>query len=162
MTINRRVSRCLIGMLGATLAFTATAAAQQPASFGPTLEGAWNVTVAFDQQALPPCAPAGTVFTVTGPGTGTVIAESCYASEGAGYGSWVRTAWNRFAVTFVGNSFGPDGTVVTTYKVRARLKLGPSGDALAGPFTTEFFDLGGNLLGSVTGTLSGVRIIVQP
>jgi hypothetical protein len=158
MTI-RLTSRCFVAFV-AVLALT-TAAAAQPASFGQTLEGAWNVAVVFDQPGLPPCAPAGTVFTATAPGTGTVIAESCYASEGAGYGSWIRTAWNRYATTFIGNSFGPDGTVAGTYKVRARMRLGPA-DTFNGPFTTEFYDLGGTLLGSVTGTVSGVRIVVQP
>jgi hypothetical protein len=158
MTIRRRTFRCLT--TAALLAF-ATARAQSPVS-GQTIEGAWNVTVVFDQQGLPPCASAGTVFTAVSPGRGTMIAESCYASEGAGYGSWVRTANNRFASTFIGNSFGPDGTVVSTYKVRAWASLGPSGDTLTGTFTTEFFDLESNLLGTVTGTISAARIVVEP
>ena len=158
MTISRRTFRCLT--IGAMLALT-TATAQSTDS-GQTLEGAWNATLVFDQQGLPPCAPAGGVFTAVRPGMGTVIAESCYASEGAGYGSWVRTANNRFAATFIGNSFGPDGTVVATYKVRAWVSIGPTGDAFTGPFTTEFFDLAGNLLGTVTGTVSAARIVVEP
>ena len=84
------------------------------------------------------------------------------AREGAGYGSWVRTANNRFASTFIGNSFGPDGTVAATYKVRASASLGPTGNTFTGPFTTEFFDLAGNLLGTVTGTVSAVRIVIEP
>src|SRR5262245_46319308 len=81
------------------------------------------------------CAPAGAAFTAITPGRGSVIAESCYASEGAGYGSWAHTANNRFAATFIGNSFGPAGTVAATYKVRASVVLGPSGDTFSGPFT---------------------------
>jgi hypothetical protein len=157
MTNTSRIFR--YATIGAMLAVTSPATAH---STGSTLEGAWNVTVVFDQQGLPPCAPAGTVFAAVSPGRGTLIAESCYASEGAGYGSWVRTANNRFAATFIGNSFGPDGTVATTYKVRARVELGPTGDAFNGPFTTEFFDLAGTLLGTVTGTVSGLRIAVEP
>jgi hypothetical protein len=159
MTIGTRTSRWLT--IAAMLAFTSTATAQSTIS-GQTLAGAWNATVVFDQQGLPPCAPAGGVFTAVSPGRGTVIVESCYASEGAGYGSWVRTAKNRFAATFIGNSFGPDGTVASTYKVRAWVSLGPTGDAFTGPFTTQFFDLAGNLLGTVTGTVSAVRIVVEP
>jgi hypothetical protein len=158
MTISRRTSRCL--MIGAMLAFTAATA--QSTNSDHTLEGAWNAALVFDQQGLPPCAPAGGVFTAIRPGMGTVIAESCYASEGAGYGSWVRTANNRFAATFIGNSFGPDGTVAATYKVRAWVSLGPTGETFAGPFTTEFFDLAGNVLGRVTGTVSAARIVVEP
>jgi hypothetical protein len=156
--ISRRTSRCLA--IGATLALT-TATAQSTVS-DQTLEGAWNASLVFDQQGLPSCAPAGGVFNAVRPGMGTVIAESCYASEGAGYGSWVRTANNRFAATFIGNSFGPDGTVAATYKVRASVSLGPTGDTFAGPFTTEFFDLAGHVLGTVTGTVSAARIVVEP
>jgi hypothetical protein len=159
MTISGRSLRLLT--IAAILTFSSTATARSAVS-GETLEGAWNVTVTFDQPGLPPCAPAGAVFTAISPGRGTVIAESCYASEGAGYGSWVRRANNRFRATFIGNSFGPDGTVVSTYKVRARVSLGASGDTFTGPFTTEFFDLSGNLLGAVTGTVSGARIVVEP
>jgi hypothetical protein len=159
MTISRRSLRCLT--IAAILTFTSTATARSAVS-GQTLEGAWNVAVVFAQPGLPPCAPAGAVFTAVSPGRGTVIAESCYASEGAGYGSWVRRTNNRFAATFIGNSFGPDGTVVSTYKVRARVSLGPTGDTFTGPFTTEFFDLAGNLLGTVTGTVSADRIVVEP
>jgi hypothetical protein len=159
MKCRSRTFRCLA--IGAVLALTSTANAQSAAS-GRTVEGAWNVTVVFDQQGPPPCAPAGAVFTAITPGRGSVIAESCYASEGAGYGSWVHTANNRFVAAFIGNSFGPDGTVGATYKVRAWVVLGPSGETFSGPFTTEFFDLAGNLLGIVTGTVSAARIVVEP
>ena len=159
MATSRRILHSLT--ITAMLAFISPAMAQTTTS-GQTLEGAWNVTVVFDQQGLPPCAPAGAVFTAIGAGKGTVIAESCYATEGAGYGSWVRTANDQFASTFIGNSFGPDGTVAATYKVRTWVSLGPSRNAFTGPFTTEFFDLAGNLLGTVTGTVSAVRIVVEP
>jgi len=159
MSATSRRFCCLA--IAAWLALISTPTAQSMASER-TLEGTWNVSVVFGQQGLPPCAPAGAVFTTTTPGKGTVIAESCYASEGAGYGSWARTANNEFAATFIGNSFGPDGTVATTYKVRARVALGPSRDTFSGPFTTDFFDLVGNLLGTVTGTVTAARIVVEP
>jgi hypothetical protein len=159
MMIRSRTFRCFA--IATMLALTSTAAAQSTSS-SRTLEGAWNVTVVFDQQGLPRCAPAGAAFTAITPGRGTVIAESCYASEGAGYGSWARTANNEFASTFIGNSFGPDGTVAATYKVRATVALDPSGDTFSGPFTTDFFDLVGNLLGTVTGTVSAARSVVEP
>ena len=159
MIIRSRTS-CWLA-IGAMFAFTATAIAQSSHS-GQTLEGAWNVTVVFDQPGLPPCAPAGSVFTAVAPGRGTVIAESCYASEGAGYGSWARTAPNQFAATFIGNSFGAGGTVASTYKVRAWVSLDSTGNGFSGPFITEFLDLAGNLQGTVTGTVTAARIGVEP
>ena len=65
MTISKRTSRCFT--IGAMLAFTTTAMAQSTSS-GQTLEGVWNATLVFDQQGLPPCAPAGTVITAVSPG----------------------------------------------------------------------------------------------
>ena len=94
MMIRTRTFCCFA--IATMLALTSTAAAQSP-PLSRTLEGAWTVTVVFDQQGLLPCAPAGALFTTITPGRGTVIAESCYASEGAGYGSWARTASNEFA-----------------------------------------------------------------
>jgi hypothetical protein len=160
MTTTKRLSLLLI--LAATLALAVIAAAQSISSVQ-SLDGAWNVSVQFADPGFPPCAPAGTVATSAGPGYGTLIAESCYASEGAGYGSWVRTGPNQFSTTFIGNSFDPSGIVASTYKVRAHVSLGPTRNTFSGPFTTEFFDLNGNPLGSpVGGTVSGVRIEAEP
>ena len=149
-------------VLVAALAFSLIASAQSVSSTQ-TLEGAWNVSVQFADPG-PPCAPAGIVVTSIGPGYGTVIAESCYASEGAGYGSWLRTGPNQFSITFIGNSFDDStGLVASTYKVQARVSLGPTKNTFSGPFTTTFFDLNGTPLGPpVTGTVSGVRIEVEP
>ena len=159
MTIGKAISTSLA--VAVILAFSITAMTQAAVQEH-TLEGAWNVTIAFQDPALPKCAPAGAVVTAVSPGSGTLIAESCYASEGAGYGAWIRTAHNQFAITFLGNSFGPTGTVVSTYKVRASVSLGPTANSFAGPFKTEAFDLAGNSLGTATGRVSGVRIVAKP
>ena len=159
MIMGRRIFQYIT--IAAMLATSATAAAQSSAS-GQTLEGAWNVAVAFNEPGLPPCAPAPSVVTTTSPGRGTVIADSCYASESAGYGSWVRAGNNQFAIAFVGNSFGSDGTVGSTYKVRAWVSLTTTQNSFVGPFTTEIFDLGGNLLATFTGTVTATRIVVEP
>jgi hypothetical protein len=142
----------------AALALNMTAAQSEQ-----SLEGAWNVSVHFADPGFPPCAPAGALITAATGNQGSIIAESCFASEGAGYGSWIRTAPNRFSATFVGNSFGPSGLVESTYKVRAWVSPGPSNDMFSGPFRTEFFDLSGNAIGSpVEGTVSAVRIQAEP
>ena len=91
-----------------------------------------------------------------------MIADSCYASESAGYGVWARTGNNQFAITFIGNSFGADGLVASTYKVRANVSLGPTLNTFSGRFTTEIFDLGNNLIATFTGTVTGVRVVAEP
>src|SRR5262245_26210108 len=157
MTISKRMSRYL---MIAVILTTSAAAAQSPNSG--QLDGAWNVTIVFDQPGLPPCAPAPAVAIATSATRGTMIAESCYASEGAGHGAWARTGNNQFSITFVGNSFAPDGTVAASYKVRATVSLGPTGDTFAGPFQTQILDLTGNVLDTFTGVVKGVRIVVEP
>jgi hypothetical protein len=159
MTISRRIPYYLT--IAAMLVSSLTAMAQSPVS-GQALEGAWNVALVFNQPGLPPCAPAPSAAWATGPGRGIVIADSCYASESAGYGSWVRTGNNQFAITFVGNSFGPDGTVSSTYKVRAWVSLNSTQNSFTGPFRTEIFDLAGNLLATFTGTATGTPVVVEP
>lgn len=159
MTITRRDALC---MLIAPILITCLAAmAQSPDSNG-ALEGAWNVAVAFDRPGLPACAPAPSVAISTAPGRGLVIADSCYASEGVGYGVWERTGHNRFAITFKGNSFGPDGTVAASYKVRATVSLDPSTNTFGGPFETQIFDLSNNILDTLTGRVSAVRVSSEP
>ena len=96
MTIGRRISHY---MTIAVMLVSSTSAMAQSAVFGQSLEGAWNAALVFNETGLPPCAPAPFVSMATAPGRGIVIADSCYASEGAGYGTWVRTGNN------------PDGTI---------------------------------------------------
>jgi hypothetical protein len=145
----------------AILIATMTAAAQSP-NASRALEGAWNVSIVFDQSGLPPCAPAPTIVIATAPNWGTIIADSCYASESAGYGVWVRTGHNQFAITFRGNSFNAAGTVETSYEVRATVSLGNSNNVFAGPFQTRIFDLGGNVIQTFTGSVNGLRIGITP
>jgi hypothetical protein len=156
--MNKR--KVLYVMVAAILAACMGLMAQSPNS-GLTLEGAWNVSLAFDQSGLPPCAPcapAPTVATASAPGRGTLIADSCWASEGAGYGVWAGTGGNQFGITFMGNSFGPLGTVTSSYRVRAMVSLDTLSNAFQGPFETQIFDLQGNVLATLTGRVSAVRI----
>ena len=159
MTISKRKSVYLL--IAAILIGGIAVGAQSPNS-GQVLEGAWNVAVAFDRGGLPLCAPAPSIAIATTANRGTVIADSCYASEGAGYGVWEKTGNNQFSITFKGNSFGPDGTVATSYKVRARVSLDASTNAFSGPFQTQIFDLSGNVLDTLTGTVNAVRITSEP
>src|SRR5262245_36405784 len=115
MTTSRNIIHYLT-IFAVLLICSLTASAQSTQS-SQALDGAWNTSLTFDQPGLPPCAPAPALVTATSPRGGTVIADSCYASESAGYGAWTRTGNNQFAITFIGNSFGADGTVASTYKV---------------------------------------------
>jgi len=154
-----KIGRRALGyFLAATfLALTFTAVAQPDPDSGRSLEGAWQVSITL-RDGLPFCAPAGALATRDG----LVLAESCYASEGAGYGVWARRDNGQFAITFTGNSFGPDNTVNGKYKVRATVTLAPNRNSISGHYKTDFFDVGGHPAGSTTGTVSGVRIPLEP
>jgi len=159
MTISKRKSLYLA--IAAILIAGIAVSAQLPNS-GQSIEGAWNAAIEFDRPGLPPCPPAPTLTIATTANRGSLIAESCWASEGAGYGGWERTGRNQFAITFKGNSFAPDGTVAATYKVRAWVSLDPSTNAFNGPFQTQVFDLSGNVVDTLTGRVNAVRIAVEP
>jgi len=139
-------------MSGALFTFSAkTSSADEQ-----TLVGAWNVTIAFDDPVLVGCTTPS-----LNTKDGGIVAQGCDAGESPGYGQWQRIGNHRFAVTFVGVNFGAPGTGLTgNYKVRATLVV--SGDTFSGPFLTEIFALDGTLLFSVTGSVTGQRIGVEP
>lgn len=78
----------------------------------------------------------------------------------ASVGEWSRTAGNRFAVIFMGYAVS-DGQTIQS-KVRGTLELSRDGEEFTGPFVTEIFDADGNLIFTVTGTVQGERIHVEP
>ena len=140
----------------AVLAFGISASAQPNPNSGQSIEGAWDVSIS----GVPDCASAGTIATRDG----LVLAASCYASEGAGYGVWARSGNGQFAITFTGNSFN-GGVVVGKYKVRATVTLAPDGNSFSGTYRTDVLDVAGNPLSppvAITGTVSGVRIKLEP
>jgi hypothetical protein len=76
----------------------------QSGSAGQSLTGAWNVTIDF--QGIVPTCSAPSLMTRDG----GVIASACGADESPGYGQWVRTGNDEFAVTFVGLEYDSGGT----------------------------------------------------
>ena len=150
-TMSTGIVRILI-----LLAAASVTNAQPFAQLPPTLEGAWNVTITAHGSVL--CtAPA--VFSREG----TVIADPCSGSQlGVGYGAWIRTGNREFAGTFIGNVFnGTTGQIIGRYKVTSIGTLQPDRETLTGVFKTESYDLSGNLINNVSGTLLGKRIQVE-
>lgn len=138
------------------LAAVSVTRAQSFSNSPQTLEGAWNVTITAQGSVL--CtAPA--VFSREG----NVIADPCSGSQlGIGYGVWVRTGNREFAGTFIGNIYnGSTGQIIGRYKVRSLGTLQPDRETLTGVFKTDSFDLVGNLLSTISGTLLGKRIQVE-
>src|SRR5689334_15513573 len=95
MNSPRRMYRLIPA--AAILAFVILALAQPNPHSGQSIAGAWQVSITLPN-GYPFCAPSGTLAT----GDGLILAESCYASEGPGYGVWERTGNGRFGITFTG------------------------------------------------------------
>ena len=81
---------------------------------------------------------------------------------GTTHGGWSRTGGRTFALTFVGLAFDEAGAFLATQRIRVAVEVSPVGDAFGGPFQTEFLAADGRVLASVTGTVRGTRIVVEP
>jgi len=127
-------------------------AASQP---GHTLEGSWIVTV--NPEGIPPFENLST-FTRDG----SIVNTPETTSESVGHGTWVKTENHQFASTFKSFLYDEMGQISGKGKVRAAVTLNKSSDEFSGPFIFEAFDLNGNVVFSVTGTVHATRINVEP
>jgi hypothetical protein len=124
-----------------------------------TLVGAWFSTVT--PTLVEPFVGLGT-FSADGGLTNISSVSLGSPLESPGYGQWVKTGANTYAVTFLTISADSAGHHTLTSKVRANLRLGANGDDFIGDFQVDFFDPGGVLLVSDTGIVTGTRIKVEP
>ena len=163
LVAQRQVSRMglrsgYIILLCLLIAFAGMGYAQSGSS-EQNLMGAWNVNIDFGG-VIPACS-APTLNTRDG----GIVANPCAANESPGYGQWVRTGNGEFALTFVGLEYdlaAPGGTANGTYKVRASVSLSNDSQEFSGPFQTDIFDLNGNLVLTVKGTVTAKRVVVEP
>ena len=145
-----RRTTCLIILAGTLAAWSATGFGQSNAQFRQSLEGAWNVKIESDTPGIDGCAAPALIT-----GEGGIIAAGCSLAVSPGYGQWVRTGNNRFAVTFVGQGFDlATGAINSTYKVRAGVALRQDLQQFSGPFVTDIFALDGSLIFTANGTVT--------
>jgi hypothetical protein len=94
---------------------------------------------------------------------GGVVAPAVNPLVSTGVGEWIRTGNREFAIEFVALRYAsPTGPVAGSSKTKVALQLNENGDELHGRFKTENFDLSGNLISTVTGTVDGKRIQIEP
>ena len=153
---RKPLNRAFVVILMITIAgWGATGFGQAADASGQTLQGAFNVTIKFDDPALQGCV-APTMNTADG----GVMAAGCSLAESAGYGRWTRVGKGSFAVTFVGQGFDlATGAINTTYKVRATLSWTTDHSQWAGPFVTDIYLPDGTLIFTATGVVTGDRIV---
>lgn len=139
----------------ALVGWSTTSFGQADDNSGQSLQGAFNVTVTFDDPGLQGC-----VGPTMNTADGGVMAAGCSLAEGPGYGQWVRISRGTFAVTFVGQGFDlPTGAINSTYKVRATLAWTTGQNQFAGPFVTDIYLPDGTLVFTATGVVTGDRIV---
>jgi hypothetical protein len=160
MKLNGKFATLVVSLivLVGTVLLPSHASAQSDVSRGNSedaLEGAFVVTSVLDSGGT---SVIHRLFTRDG----KVVAPSPSASGSTGVGEWVRTAHRQFAITFVAFGRNSTGNPAVTAKVRVSVTLNESGDELSGRFQNEISDLSGNLITTLTGTVHGVRIQVEP
>jgi len=76
-------------------------------------------------------------------------------------GVWKKVN-NRYKLNHAGIGWDPTGTVqVGPANIVEEVDLGPKGDAFSGTFTITQYDLNGNVLATVSGNITGIRINVD-
>lgn len=161
---NRRQVLKRAGALGAlaalvspTVACAKQAGAQQARGSAVGLEGAWHVITTPEGPGAPPPLPVLIVFAAGG---GLVVSGRPPGTPG--FGAWVRTRENTFALTFLALRFDPQGHFVGSTKVRAQANVSQDGNTYTGPGLTEMFDATGKLIASFKSTAQATRITVEP
>jgi hypothetical protein len=139
-----------------------------------TLEGAWAMTVTVTD---PPGFPAlKSLITFTAGGEVLESRRPYFpftpfgpVLETGGHGAWVATGRRRFAVDFrfllqaaPNNAAFPNGEDLGTDRIRLQIQRDRSGDGFTGTFMSEARDADGNLVFQAHGTVSGVRLGVEP
>lgn len=148
----------LLIMVAAALAGWSTTAHARADGSSQSLEGAWNVQIAFDTPGVEGCTAPG-----VNSADGGVIAAGCSLAESPGYGRWVRTGNSQFGITFVGQGFDlATGAINSTYKVRARVRLSQDRQQFSGPFVTDVFAPDGTLVFTASGIVTADRVNVEP
>jgi hypothetical protein len=156
---HKSLNRVFVLILMITLVgWSTTGFGQAAEASGQNLQGAFNVTVKFDDPSLEGC-----VSPTMNTADGGVMAAGCSLAESPGYGQWRRIAKGTFAVTFVGQGFDlATGAINSTYKVRATLSWSAGLNQFAGPFVTDIYLPDGTQVATATGTVTGDRIIAGP
>jgi hypothetical protein len=160
---NRRQVLTSAGALGGLAALVSPIVAcaqqahgQQANGNAEGLEGAWLVTTTPEGPGAPPPFPVLIMFAAGGG-----LVDFAHPPS-PGFGAWVRTGADTFALTFLALLFDPQGKFAGTQKVRAQAKLSQDGATYTGPGVTEMFDATGKLVATFKSQAHATRITVEP
>ncbi len=78
------------------------------------------------------------------------------------HGAWARMDDGTFGMTWVGFAFDEAGKFLATQRVRVSVQLNEAQDGFTGPYKTDFIGADGQVVASISGTVEGRRILVEP
>ena len=142
----------LLLAIGFTLAADPVPPGAPPSQTDP-IAGTWRVQVQFD----PEIDIQGHVDFSSFTSDGRLINVG---PQAAGVGEWARSSESQYAITFYAYTATEEGPAWFT--VRSTITLNDAADEFTGPFRTDFYDLSGNPLFSVTGTVLARRLQLEP
>jgi hypothetical protein len=154
--------RGILGLGGAALAALlpagrAAQAATAPTSQGGTaLGGSWVVASTAQDQA-----PTTTLLTFA-PDGGFLESGQSHPLESPGHGTWARSGDRQYDISYVALRFDPGRRFVGSRKANVRISVNATFDACTGESRSQLLDEAGNVLSSVSTTLQGTRLAVQP
>ena len=131
-------------------------------SHGPSIVGAWEVTITsldWPGGPLPDWYRARATFTQDG-GLVQTVTDPFITT---GHGSWAKRGAREFAVTTRLSQFANDGAFLGTIVARATIQVSRDGTGFIGdPYRFEFLDSDGDTVLTGSGVARGRRIPVVP
>ncbi len=116
--------------------------------------GSWSIQVQPEPGSPVPAGVNFAAFTRDG------IVVNSNVSGLAGIGNWERVGPRSFAVTFTG--FEVLEGQQLRFVIRSTIGLAPDSAEFDGPFLTAIYTADGASIASVSGTVHGARLTVQP
>ena len=122
---------------------------------GPTLVGAWEVTVSRARGV------GKNLLTFSSDGTFFRSGDTHPVLSG-GHGAWKLVGPNQYNASYVAFSFDQSGKWIGVNRNNLQLSLGPDGNEFKGTVKSSSRDLQDNEISTGTSPLVGKRIQVQP
>jgi hypothetical protein len=78
------------------------------------------------------------------------------------HGAWASNGNGTFGLTFAGFAFDITGKFLAMQHIRVAVQVNDSQDGFSGPFKTDFIGSDGQVLASVSGSVEGTKMQVEP
>ena len=130
--------------------------AQPRVGANPSIVGLWKTTFTSGGQVVDQAFEA-----FHSDGTEIMVDTSAPASDNVCIGVWARTDGLTFKLNHPSWTFDDKGNLNGTAAIKMDLTIDPNGNSFIGTFTVDVFDLSGNTLLHLAGTVAGKRVTVD-